>query len=309
MEYRILGKTGLKVTTLSFGASSLGGAFRDVEESEGIRAVHLSLDMGINFLDVSPFYGLTKAETVLGKALKGVPRDKYILETKCGRYGQAEFDFSAQRATASVEESLGRLGIEYIDVLLCHDIEFVDLEQVITETIPALRKVQKAGKIGHVGISGLPLKIFKAVPDRVDVDALLSYCHFELNDDSLTGLIPYFKSKGIGIVNASPLGMGLLSNRGTPDWHPAPAKVKEVCAKAAAHCKAKGANIEKLALQYAISHPEIATTLVGSGSSENMRRNITWANEPIDEQLLAETLDILKPIHNVTWSSGKPENN
>jgi L-galactose dehydrogenase len=143
----------------------------------------------------------------------------------------------------------------------------------------------------------------------VDIDALLSYCHYELNDNSLADLIPYFQGKGIGIVNASPLGMGLLSNRGTPDWHPAPANVKEVCAKAAAHCKAKGANIEKLALQYAISNPQIATTLVGSGSSENMRRNIAWANEPIDKQLLAETLDILKPIHNVTWSSGRSENN
>ena len=114
MEMRSLGKTGLKVSALSFGASSLGGAFRDVDEADGIKAVYVSLDSGINFIDVSPFYGLTKAETVLGKALKGISRDKYFMATKCGRYGHdpKDFDFSAKRVTASIDESLSRLGLD-----------------------------------------------------------------------------------------------------------------------------------------------------------------------------------------------------
>src|SRR5437763_17112478 len=107
MEYRPLGNTGLQVSALGYGASPLGSVFRPIDEAEGIRTVHLALDLGINFIDVSPYYGLTKAETVLGKALATVPRDRFTLATKVGRYGENDFDFSAARVMASVDESLG----------------------------------------------------------------------------------------------------------------------------------------------------------------------------------------------------------
>src|SRR6266550_3254829 len=159
MQYRSLGDTGLKVSSLSFGASSLGGVFQPINEDAGIRTVHLSVERGINFIDVSPFDGLTKAETVLGKALRSLPRDKYILSTKVGRYGMEmkDFDFSAKRVTASVDESLARLGVDHIDVIQCHDIEFGSLDQVVNETVPALGKLQQAGKVRFVGVTGLPL--------------------------------------------------------------------------------------------------------------------------------------------------------
>ncbi len=232
MEYRALGTTGLKISALSFGASSLGGVFREIKEEEAIRAVRVSLDNGINFIDTSPFYGLTKSETVLGKALKGVRRDRYVLATKVGRYGQemADFDFSAKRVTASVDESLARLGVDHVDFIQAHDIEFGNPEQIVNETIPALRKMQEAGKARFVGVTGLPMKSIRRVVESVAVDTILSYCHFELNDTTLADHIPLFKRCGVGIINASPLGMGLLSNRGTPEWHPAPKELKEVCA-------------------------------------------------------------------------------
>ncbi len=135
MEYRTLGKTGLDVSILSFGASSLGSVFRPINEEDGIRAVHVALDRGVNFIDCSPFYGLTRAETVLGKALKDV------LATKVGRSGENVFDFSAERVMRSVDESLARMGIDYIDVIQCHDIEYGSLDQVVEETLPALRPV------------------------------------------------------------------------------------------------------------------------------------------------------------------------
>lgn len=311
MQYRKLGNTGLSVSALSFGASSLGAAFRAISEPDAIRAVHVSLDRGINFIDVSPYYGLTKAETLLGKALKTIPRDKYLLATKVGRYGaeQKDFDFSAARVTASVDESLQRLGVDHVDMIQCHDIEFGSLDQIVNETVPALRKLQKSGKVRFVGVTGLPIPSLRYVVERVPVDTILSYCHYELNDTALLDLVPLLKARGIGVISASPLGMGLLSNRGSPAWHPAPAKVKELCAKAAAHCKAKGASIEKLAVQFAVEQPDIATTLVGSADPSNMERNIQAVEEPIDRELLKEVLEILKPIHNVTWSSGRPENN
>jgi len=311
MEYRTLGKTGLRVSALSFGASSLGGVFRNVKESEGIRAVHIALDMGVNYIDVSPYYGLTKAETVLGKALKGIPRDKYFLATKLGRYGDAfeDFDFSAKRAIASIDESLQRLGVEYFDVIQCHDIEYGSLDQVVNETIPALRKVQEQGKVRFVGITGLPLKIFSYVLDRTEVDTILSYCHYSINDMSLENLLPYLKEKNVGVINASPLSMGLLSQRGTPDWHPTTEEIKRVCAQAAKYCTDKGKSIEQLAVQFSVQNPDIATTLVGTANPENMKRNIEWVAEPIDEELLQEVFEVLKPVHNKTWPMGRPENN
>ena len=243
MEYRALGKTGLNVSALSFGASSLGGVFRNVDEAEGIRTVHAAVDLGINFIDVSPYYGLTKAETVLGRALKGIPRGKYCLATKVGRYGDAEFDFSARRVTASVDESLQRLNLDTIDVIQCHDIEFGDLDLIIHETIPALRTLQEQGKVRFVGVTGLPLRIFTRVAESTEVDTVLSYCHYSLNDNSILAIVPHLRSGGIGIINASPLSMGLLSNRGAPAWHPAPADIKAVCARAATYCRERGIGV------------------------------------------------------------------
>jgi L-galactose dehydrogenase len=309
VEYRPLGKTGLVVSTLSYGASSLGSVFRSIDESEGISAVHTALDLGINFIDVSPYYGLTKAETVLGKALKGIPRDKYYLATKLGRYGEDEFDFSTQRITSSVDESLARLGVDYLDLIQCHDIEFVSLDQIVNESIPALRKLQEQGKVRLVGITGLPINTFRYVLDRTEVDTILSYCHYSLNDTALLDLVPYLKERGVGIINASPLSMGLLSNRGSPDWHPAPEVIKETCAQAAAFCREQGVDIAQLAIQFSVSNPDLPTTLVGTANPNNIEKNARWTEDPIDQALLAEVLKILEPIHNRTWPQGRLENN
>ncbi len=309
MEYRTLGKTGLSVSVLGFGASPLGNVFGEIAEPDAIRAVHTALDLGVNFIDVSPYYGLTLAEQVLGKALKTIQRDRYYLATKVGRYGANTFDFSAQRVTQSVDESLERLNVEYIDLIQCHDIEFVGLDQIIHETLPALRKLQERGKVRFIGITGLPLKIFETVLSQAEVDTILSYCRYSLNDTALSRLLPALREKNIGTISASPLGMGLLTNYSVPSWHPAPANIREKCAEAATYCRAHGTNISRLALQFAVANPAIHTTLVGMASVENITANVRWIEEPLDLSLLAEVLAILAPIHNQTWASGKPENN
>ena len=309
MEYRTLGKTGLKVSALSFGASSLGGVFKPVDESTAIRTVHTALDSGINFIDVSPFYGYTKAETVLGKALKGIPRDRYFIATKVGRYGDAEFDFSAKRSASSVDESLRRLGVDYVDIIQSHDNEYGDLNQVINETIPALRQIQKQGKARFIGVTGYPLKIFRTILSSTEVDTILSYNHYSLNDTTLVGLLPWLRQKGVGVVNASPVSQGLLTNHELPAWHPAPEDVRKACANAAAYCRSQGTDIAKLAMQFSLSNPEIDTTLVGTADPTNIEKNAKWIEEPIDAVVLGNVQKILAGIKDHVWVLGRPENN
>jgi len=308
MEYRKLGNTGLDVSILGYGASPLGSVFRNIDELVGIQTVHTAIDLGINFIDVSPYYGLTLAETVLGKALKELSRDAYYLSTKVGRDGDAEFDFSADRVIQSVDESLARLNVEYIDLIQCHDIEFGSLDQVVNETLPALEKVREQGKVGFIGITGLPLNIFRYVIDRAKVDTILSYCHYSLNDTALVDLVPYLKEREVGIISGSPLSMRLLTEQGPPDWHPAPQDIQQACAKAAARCRAKGVDIARLAVQFGLANTDIATTLVGTASPDNLRKNVEWALSEFDDELLAEVQEILAPVHNKTWSSGLEEN-
>jgi L-galactose dehydrogenase len=311
MQYRPLGRTGLKVSALAFGGSSLGSAFRPIDETEGIRAVHTALDHGINLIDTAPYYGATRAETVLGRALKGIARDRYLLATKVARYGreQKDFDFSARRVIASVDESLARLGVAHVDFIQVHDMEFGDLEQIITETIPALRQVQAAGKARFVGISCLPVRLFRAVIDRVAVDQIQSYCHYCLNDTALADLLPYLNAKGVAIFNSAPLAMRLLSDEGPPDWHPAPPDLRARCAEAASLCRRRGASLSRLALQFSLANPAIPTNIVGTASPARVLENIRDAETPLDEALLREVLAVLAPVRNLTWPSGRPENN
>ena len=309
MQKRLLGQTGLEVSILGYGASPLGGVFGAIDEKDGVATVHRALDVGINLIDCSPYYGLTKAETVLGKALSTVPRDSYVLATKVGRYGDDDFDFSAARVTRSVDESLKRLQVETIDIIQCHDIEFGDLNQIISETIPALRRVVQSGKARFVGVTGLPLSIFTRVAEQVPLDTILSYCRYNLNDTSLQGIMPSMQAKGIGVISASPLAMGLLTQRGAPAWHPAPPAVKEACAQAALWCQSQGVSIEKLAIQLAASNPQIASCLVGTANPDEIVQNAQWAQEPLDEELLAAIQKILAPVRNQTWRSGRAQNN
>lgn len=309
MQYHEIGKTGMKVSSLGFGASSLGGVFHDLKEKQGIDAVFTAIESGINFIDVSPYYGYYKAETVLGKALKDIKRDKYYLSTKVGRYGENgenTWDYSAKRVTASVYESMERLNVDYLDIINVHDIEFADLHQVVDETLPALVKLKEEGVVKHVGITDLQLENLKWVIDRVPegtVESVLNFCHYCLCDDKLADFINYFEQKGVGIVNASPLSMGLLTERGVPDWHPAPKSLIEACTRAAEYCKTKNFPIEKLAMQFSVSNDRIATTLFSTTNPENVKKNIDSINEPIDWDLVKVVRDIIGDQQRVSWSN------
>jgi aryl-alcohol dehydrogenase-like predicted oxidoreductase len=310
MQTRLLGQTGLRVPILSFGASSLGQEFRRISVDEALRSVRVALDCGLNLIDTSPFYGRGMSEVLLGMALRDVSRDDYLLCTKLGRYDLAHFDFSPKRVAESVDVSLHRLGTDHLDIVLCHDVEFVGLKQIIEETIPALREAQKAGKARFIGFSGYPQKIFRAICDQTEVDCVLNYNQYTLQNTRFADeTVPYLREKGIGVMNAGPFSARLLSNAPLPAWLKEPAEVKAAARKAAEHCAAKGVDIAKLALQFSVANPEIATTVAGSANPENIRNWAKWMAEPIEEELLGEVRKIFQPVKNIGHREGLDENN
>ncbi|MGV3771927.1 MAG: aldo/keto reductase [Verrucomicrobiales bacterium] len=310
MESRLLGKTDLRLPILGFGASSLGQEFRKVSLDEAMRSVRVALDCGLNYIDTAPFYGRGMSEVLLGIALRDVPRDQYILSTKLGRYDLQHFDFSAKRVAESVDVSLHRLGTDHIDLMICHDIEFVPMQQIVDETLPALRKIQKEGKVRFIGISGYPMKIFRFVLEQAPLDFVLSYNQYTLQNQRLADeMIPYLQAKGVGVINAGPFSARLLTNAPLPKWLKEPEEVKAAARKAAALCESRGVDIAKLALQFSVRNPDITSTVAGSANPENIRNWAKWTAEPIDEELLKEVLAIFIPVKNIGHKEGLAENN
>lgn len=310
MKTRPLGQTGLQLPILSFGASSLGQEFRQVTLDEALRSVRVALDCGLNYIDTSPFYGRGMSEVLLGIALRDVPRDSYTLSSKLGRYDSLHFDFSAKRVGESVDVSLHRLGTDHLDIVFCHDIEYVNLQTIVDETLPALRQAQQQGKVRFIGFSGYPQKIFRFICERTEVDCVLNYNQYTLQNTRFADeTLPFLKAKGVGIMNAGPFSARLLTNAPLPQWLKEPEAVKAAARQAAAHCASKGVDIAQLALQFSCAHPDIATTIAGSANPENIKKWAKWIAEPIDGELLAGVLDVFKPVKNMGHIEGLQINN
>jgi aryl-alcohol dehydrogenase-like predicted oxidoreductase len=184
------------------------------------------------------------------------------------------------------------------------------MRQIVDETIPALRKIQQQGKVKFIGISGYPMKIFRFILDQTDVDVVLSYNQYTLQNTRYADeIVPTLKERGIGAINAGPFSARLLTNAPLPAWLKEPEDVKAAARRAAAYCESRGVDIAKLALQFSCFNPNIATTVAGSANPLNIRNWAKWLAEPIDEELLREVLEIFKPVKNIGHMEGLPENN
>ena len=310
MEHRKLGNTDLELPVVGFGASSLGQEFRQVRLDEALESVRVALDLGMNLIDTSPFYGRGMSEVLLGIALRDVPRDSYSLCTKLGRYSLEHFDFSAKRVEESIHVSLHRMGTDHLDIILAHDVEFVPMQQLVDETIPAMLKAKEQGKVRYVGFSGYPQKIFKFIIDQIGVDCVLSYNQYTLQNTRFADeSVPYLKEKGVGAMNAGPFSARLLTNAPLPDWLKEPQAVKDAARAAAKLCEDNGVDIAQLALQYSIAKPDMSTCIAGSANPNNIRKWAEWAAKPIDEALLKSVLTIFEPVKNLGHKEGLAENN
>ena len=308
MLYRQLGKTDLRVSEIGFGASPLGGVYHDFDPAEGERAVHAAIDQGINFFDVSPYYGSTLAEERLGRALDG-RRNRILLATKCGRNGLAQFDFSAAAVEASVHASLARLRTSYVDLLQVHDVEFGSFEEIVQETLPCLRRLRQQGLARYLGITGYSLGMLGRIVRATPVDTVLSYCHYNLMiTDMDEVLTPELRAAGVGLINASPLHMGLLTEQGPPHWHPGPPPLRGLARRAVDLAAARGMSLSQLALRFSLDHSYVSTTLVGMATRQEVSRNLQALRQQGDPWLVAEIQQSLGSWFNFVWPSGLEEN-
>ncbi|EDV27198.1 uncharacterized protein TRIADDRAFT_22637, partial [Trichoplax adhaerens] len=287
MEYRRLGNTDMDVSVIGFGGAALSSFYSRISDNDGIELVEYAIKQGINFIDTAPWYGYGRSESLLGKVLPNIPRDAYYIATKVGRYEPSTdrmFDFSAKKIFASVDNSLRTMKLDYLDILQVHDLEFApSVDQIINETLPALKMIKDSGKVRYIGITGYPLNILKNVAENAKIDTILSYCRYCLFDTSLKNYMDFFESCGLGVINAAPIGMGLLSQSGPPEWHPATTEIKDACRKAVNYCNKIGVDICKLAVRSCIDCKRLATTVISSTNIDILKSNLTTAHEPLTQ--------------------------
>jgi L-galactose dehydrogenase len=309
MRLRPLGRTGLTVSELAFGGASVGQQYGPVSEGEVRACLETAAAAGMNLIDTSAYYGRGRSEELFGQVLTPELRRHFAICTKAGRLDRDRFDFSAAGMRSCFEGSLRRLKTDTVAILLAHDIEFADdIEQVFTETADVLRRFKAEGKCRAIGMSGLPLSLLRRVVEQCQLDVVISYCHFTLFDRTLvTDLLPVAEAHGVGVLNASPLAMGLLTNGGPPPWHPGPDEVKAACRRAADHCRARGADISDLGMRFCLADGRIPSTITGTAKLEELRRNLTTIGQRPDPTLLAEVEAILAPIRDLSWKNGRWE--
>lgn len=309
LEKRKLGRTSIEVTSLGFGASSIGAEFGQFDIAKSLSAVRTAIDAGINLIDTAAYYGRGMSEVLLGQILPAYRRESLVVSTKIGRYAPKHFDFSAKRVAESIDVSLERMRLDYLDLVFCHDIEYADVQQVVDETLPALRRQVEKGKVRYVGISGYPMRNFQRVIPTGLLDCVITYNHYTLQNDMALQWQGLAQKHGVGVINAAPFSARLLTDLPLPVWHKAPDSVRAVAAKASAWCKARGTSIEKLALQFSVSHPGFASCLVGSAIPAEVSQWIAWIQEPVDQELIDGVQAELAPIRNWYYIEGRPENN
>lgn len=277
VRYNRIAQTGVRVSSLGFGASPFGDIYRQaVSLAEARRALSLAQEAGITYIDVAPYYGLGLAEEKLGQALPAAFQKTAVLSTKVGRYGVDVFDFSPATITRSLETSLRRLKRSHIDMVFCHDIEFVDQALIVEQALPTLARLKEQGQVRAIGISGLPLDRLLAVASAFPVDVVLSYSCYTLLNQTLSAYLPRFEALGCSVINASPFAMGLLTEGHCPAWHPATAQEQQRAQTLIADARKQGDTIEARAFRFAYGCPGVASLLTGVASSEQLQQCVSW---------------------------------
>ena len=303
-----IGRTDLRVTRLGLGGVALSGAppstdpHRTTEEREAVALIQKSLDLGLNYLDTAPMYGVGQSERRYGEALSGVPRERYVLSTKVGRVldlaepGSSQlawsFDFSRRGALRSVESSLERLGLERVDMLFVHDPDN-HYEQAVAETVPVLVELRAKGRVTAIGAGMNQWQMELAFAPLGHFDCFLLAGRYTLLDQTaLPEFLPYCVAHGISIVAGGPYNSGILAvgprDGATFNYRAAAPEMMEKARRIDAVCARHGVPLRAAALQFILAHPAIASVIPGARSIAEVEENVALVERAIPDALWTE---------------------
>ena len=309
MNRRKVGRTGLTVTELGFGTASIGGLYRPASEEEAWAAVGAAWDAGIRYFDTAPHYGLGLSERRLGAALAGRPRDEYVVSTKVGRLlvpnpapsgsdlasaGFAVpddltrvFDFSASGVLRSLDASLGRLGLDRVDIVFVHDPDD-HADQALREALPTLTRLREQGVVGAVGLGMNQWQVLLRAVRETDLDVVMLAGRWTLADRSGEPLLAECAARGVPVFAAAPFNSGLLARSWPPDgayfdYRPAPARVLEHARLLARSCERHGLPLPAAALRFPLLHEAVACVVAGLGSPGEVTSAAAWLATPVPD--------------------------
>ena len=292
MEYVKLGRTNLVVSRIGFGAAPIGGLYgREISEERAIATVHRSFDLGINFVDTAPAYGLGQSERYLGAALACYEGRQPIVATKVGRVADG-VDYTYDTTMATIETSLERLGVDYLPLVHLHAVQRApSVEHVLNaqNALGALHKLQEQGVIGWIGV-GTPTAIIADYISSGEVDAALVANQYDLLDRSAAeSILPLAAEHDTGVIIGGAYGTGILATGPVPDakyrYRPAPPKVLERVRRFQRICAEHSVSLKAVALQFCLRHPGVHTVIPGMSSVAHVVETVAALGEEIPESL------------------------
>jgi D-threo-aldose 1-dehydrogenase len=301
-----------RLSRLGFGGAAIGNLYTAVDDAAARAAIDAAWDCGVRYFDTAPHYGLGLSERRIGEALRERPRAEFVLSTKVGRILEPasadpgakddqgfdvpaayvrRWDFSGDGVRRSIEESLGRLGLDHIDIAYIHDPDD-HVEQALDEAYPALEKLRQEGVVGAIGV-GMNQN---AVPTRfvteTDLDVVLLAGRYTLLDQSgADDLLPAAQERGVAVILGGVFNSGLLADpreAATYNYQPASAEILRRALEIEAVCEGRGIPLRAAALQFGFGRPAVAGVLVGVRDAEQARDCAAMAGVPIPETLWRE---------------------
>jgi D-threo-aldose 1-dehydrogenase len=307
-----LGRSSVTVTPLGLGTGPIGGLYTAVDDATAAGAVEAAWEAGIRFFDTAPHYGLGLAERRLGAALAGRPRDEYVLSTKVGRLlvpasgtgrdtegfdiptdHRRVWDFSRDGVRRSLTESLERLGLDRVDVVLLHDPDD-HWRQAVDEAFPALHELRDEGTVGAIGAGMNQWQMLASFVREADPDVVLLAGRYTLLEQTaLDTLLPLCVERGVSVLAAGVFNSGLLALDEPADGAPynyaaAPASIVDRARQLAAVCRRHGVSLPQAALAFPAAHPAVASVLTGARSAGELTRNVELAGRPVPAALWAD---------------------
>lgn len=278
MQYSTLGNTGLTVSRLGLGGAPIGGDFGKVSDQQAITVIHAAIDLGINFFDTAPLYGGGESERRYGIALKG-RREQVVLATKAVMRGDP---YTYDNTIDSVESSLRRLQTDYIDVIQLHEAEHVPFEDAMNGTIAAFLKLKEQGKVRAIGVNAGRHELLLPFIKTGKIDTVQTFSKYTLLDHTAKDMLfPLAKEKEVGVINGSPLGMGVLTDKPAPFLLTNKQLLMEAekRKKQLSFLEKPGSNgLIEPAMRFSLACPDIAVTLTGTVSLDELKRNASYCD-------------------------------